>query len=57
MLKLAMKIVSWLTLAVVLVSPFTFLSGKIELDVLKTILWFATIVWFVSASLWMWKED
>ncbi|MGE4285469.1 MAG: hypothetical protein AB7F23_02515 [Phycisphaerae bacterium] len=57
MLKLATKIVSWLTLAVVLISPFTFITGTIELPALKSILWFATIIWFVTASSWMWKES
>jgi hypothetical protein len=34
-----------------------FLADRMALDRMKMIMLAATIVWFVSASLWMWNED
>ena len=57
MIKTFAKPVSWLSLVVLILPSFLFLMGKIELDRVKWIMVLATVVWFVSASLWMWDGD
>ena len=34
-----------------------FLAGKLELDMVKWLMLVATIVWFVAATGWMWKDN
>ncbi len=57
MLKTIAKPVSWLSLVVLILPSFLFLIGRIEIDSVNWIMLAATIVWFVSASLWMWDGD
>ena len=53
----AAKIISWISLAVLTVPSLMFASGRLELDQVKTLMMIATIIWFVTASAWMWKSD
>lgn len=53
----AAKIISWVSLAVLTVPSLMFAFGRMELDQVKTLMMAATIIWFVSASAWMWKSD
>ena len=57
MLKTIAKPVSWLSLVVLILPSFLFLIGRIEFDSVNWIMLLATIVWFVSAGLWMWNSD
>jgi hypothetical protein len=51
-----LKIVSLLSLVVLVLPSVLFLAGRMELDTVKGIMIAASIVWFVSAAGWMWKE-
>lgn len=51
------KIISWIALLIVVVVPLLYLKGSMELPTVKNWLLIATIVWFVSASFYMWKDD
>lgn len=58
MIKTVTQIVSWLCLVVLVLPSVLFLAGKLQsLDQVKLIMLVATIVWFVSTPLWMWKEE
>jgi hypothetical protein len=51
------KIVSIVALIAVTLPSVLFLAGRMELPMVKWIMLLATIVWFVSASTYMWKEE
>lgn len=57
MMKHIAKPISWPSLVVLILPSFLFLIGKIKFDSVKWIMLLATVVWFVSASLWMWDGD
>ena len=57
MLKTIAKPISWLSLVVLILPSFLFLIGRVEIASVNWIMLSATIVWFVSASLWMWDGD
>ena len=57
MLQTIAKPVSLLSLVVLILPSFLFLIGRIEFDSVNWIMLLATIVWFVSAGLWMWDGD
>ena len=57
MLRKIAQWVSWLSLVALVAPSIIFLAGKMELDRVKTVMLIATIVWFVSASLWMWNSE
>ena len=51
------QIVSWLSLVILIMPSVLFLMGTFSsLDQVKLIMLVATVVWFVSTPLWMWKE-
>jgi hypothetical protein len=51
-----LMIVSWLSLVVLMLPPILFLAGRMELTTTKWTMLVATIVWFVTATPWMWKQ-
>jgi purine-cytosine permease-like protein len=51
------QLVSWISLGVLILLGILFLAGTITLDQLKWLGIVVTITWFVSASLWMWKDN
>ncbi|MBN1795950.1 MAG: hypothetical protein JW804_04695 [Sedimentisphaerales bacterium] len=55
--RLLAQAASWLALAVLVGMPILFLFGDRELGVTKTVLFGVSILWFVGASLWMWKNN
>ena len=57
MLRKIAQWVSWLSLVALVAPSIIFLAGKMELDRMKTVMLVATIVWFISASLWMWNSE
>ncbi len=52
-----LQIVSLLALIVLTLPSIIFLAGRMELDTVKWIMLLATIVWFVTATPWMWKDN
>ncbi len=51
------QIVSWLSLVALTVPSILYLAGgRMELDTVKNIMLIASLVWFLSATPWMWKE-
>ena len=57
MIKTIAKPISWISLVVLILPSILFLAGRMELDRVKWIMLLATIVWFVSAGMWMWGKD
>jgi len=52
-----LKIISLLALIALTLPSVIFLAGKLELDMVKWLMLVATIVWFVTATGWMWKDN
>ena len=52
-----LQIISLLALIALTLPSVLFLAGRLELNMVKWIMLLATIVWFVTASLWMWKDN
>jgi hypothetical protein len=57
MIRFIAKIVSIVALIAVILPSVFFLAGRMELPMVKWIMLLATIVWFASASTYMWKEE
>ncbi|MBN1126527.1 MAG: hypothetical protein JXA82_16090 [Sedimentisphaerales bacterium] len=55
-MRTTLQIISWLSLVALVVPSILYLAGSMELDRIKAYMMAATVVWFVSASLWMWKD-
>ena len=56
-MRLILKIVSVLSLIALILPSILFLAGRMELDSVKWLMLVATIVWFVTATPIMWKEN
>ena len=53
-----LQIVSLLALIALTLPSILFLAGfRLDLDTVKRIMLIASIVWFVAAIPWMWKDD
>ena len=52
-----LQIISLLALIALTLPSILFLAGRMELDKVKWIMILATIVWFVAATPWMWKDN
>ncbi len=52
-----LQIVSLLALIVLTLPSIIFLAGRMELETVKWLMLLATIVWFVTATPWMWKDN
>ncbi|MDI6448062.1 hypothetical protein [Anaerobaca lacustris] len=52
-----LKVVSLLSLVALILPSILFLAGRVDLDKAKWIMLLATIIWFVTATGWMWKEQ
>ncbi|KPK44386.1 MAG: hypothetical protein AMJ65_03185 [Phycisphaerae bacterium SG8_4] len=51
-----LQILSLAALIALTVPSVFFLAGRMELDKVKWIMLLATIIWFVVATGWMWKD-
>jgi len=51
-----LMIVSWLSLGVLMLPAILFLAGAMALTTTKWIMLAATVIWFVTATPWMWKQ-
>ncbi len=52
-----LQIISLLALIALTLPSVLFLAGRLELNMVKWLMLLATIVWFVTAALWMWKDN
>ncbi|MHC4229812.1 MAG: hypothetical protein ACYSWW_13615 [Planctomycetota bacterium] len=52
-----LQIVSLLALLALTLPSIIFLAGRMELGMVKWLMLLATIVWFVAATPWMWKDN
>ena len=52
-----LQIVSLLALVALTLPSVIFLAGRMELNTVKWLMILATVVWFVAATPWMWKDD
>ncbi|UCF17108.1 MAG: hypothetical protein JSW59_06535 [Phycisphaerales bacterium] len=52
-----LQILALVTLIALTVPSVFFLAGRMELDTVKWIMLLATIIWFVAATPWMWKDN
>jgi hypothetical protein len=50
-------IVSLLSLVALMLPSILFMAGRMELPTVKWIMLAATVVWFVAATPWMWKQS
>jgi len=48
---------SWISLIVLVLMAVLFVAGAVTLDKVKWVFTIVTIVWFVTASLWMWESN
>jgi purine-cytosine permease-like protein len=51
------QFLSWISLGVLILLGILFLAGSITLERVKWLGIVVTITWFVSAALWMWKDN
>jgi hypothetical protein len=58
-MKRIIEIISWLSLAMIVLAPSLFYAGKITLDMNKLLMLIATVTWFASSLCWMgrWEES
>lgn len=56
-MRLILQIVSLLALIALTLPSIIFLAGRMEPDTVKWIMLVASIVWFVTAAPWMWKDN
>ena len=52
-----LPIISLLALIALTLPSILFLAGRMELDRVKWIMLLASIVWFVTATPWMWRDN
>jgi len=56
-MRTILQFISLLALIALTLPSVNFLAGKFELDRVKWLMLIATIVWFVTAAGWMWKDN
>ena len=52
-----LQIISLLALIALILPSILFLAGRMELDMVKWLMLLATIIWFIAATPWMWKDN
>lgn len=52
-----LQIISLLSLVALMLPSVLFLAGRMELNTVKWLMLLASIAWFVTASMWMWKDN
>ena len=55
-MKKIMELISYLSLVLLVAAPVLFYAEKVTLEMNKTLMLTATIVWFASALCWMGRE-
>ncbi len=54
---LVAKLISWMSLIALIAPAILFLNGSMELDQVKLVMLISTVVWFITAGMWMWRKD
>lgn len=54
---LVAKLIAWISLVALIAPAILFLAGRMELDQVKSIMLITTVIWFVAATMWMWKNE
>jgi hypothetical protein len=57
MMRKIARAVALLSLVLLTGPSILYLAGKMSLDAVKLLMLAATVVWFVSASLWIWHGN
>lgn len=57
MIKSVSKICSFLSLVVLVFPSYLYFTDKMNHETAKNVMLAATAVWFITASIWMWKND
>lgn len=52
-MRIVLQILSWAAIVATILPSILFLAGRVTLDQSKWALLVATVVWFVTAPLWM----
>lgn len=55
-MKKIMEVISYMALVLIVVAPALFYAEKITLQLNKTLMLIATVVWFASALCWMGRK-
>lgn len=57
-MKTIAKYIALSALVILIAPPLLFLAGvAITLDLTKTLMLAATLLWFASATVWMWQDN
>lgn len=56
-MRTILQLISLLALIALTLPSILFLAGRMELDMVKWLMILATIVWFIAATPWMWKDN
>jgi len=54
---LVAKLISWISLIALIAPSILFLTGRVELPQVKLIMLISTVIWFISAYVWMWHKE
>jgi hypothetical protein len=55
-MRTAFLVISVLSLIVLMAPSILFLAGRMQLDTVKWVMLAATVLWFVAATPWLWKQ-
>ena len=56
-MRTILQIVSLLALIGLTLPSIIYLAGRMELNTVKWLMLLASIVWFIAATPWMWKDN
>jgi branched-subunit amino acid transport protein len=56
-MRTILQFISLLALIALTLPSIIFLAGNMELNMVKWLMLVATIVWFFTATPWMWKDN
>ncbi len=51
------RVVSWSSLALLILFPLLYLAGTMGLESVKLGMLVMTVVWFIATPMWMWNAD
>lgn len=57
MQKMVAKILALISLVVLVGPSILFLADKMDLEQVKQTMLVASVFWFVTATMWMWKDN
>jgi hypothetical protein len=46
------RVISWISLIVLIGAPVLLLAGRIELERVKSLMMISTVIWFITATMW-----